>query len=159
MTIETIYYIAQTIAAIAILGTLYYGIRQIQMSADVSRANYMNTSMGGYMEFNLRLGDTPQKALVWQKGLRGDASLNEAERAQFDMLCYAAFYGYEGQFLMRQEGSAADLFVRGEDQVRYLVTLPGVTAWWKRARPNFRPDFAAHMDELMANSTHQVGTP
>lgn len=148
MSIETIYYISQTIAALAILGTLYYGVRQIQMSADVARANTMNSSMSGYMEFNLRLADTPQKAYVWQQGLRGDASLGKEERAQFELLCYAAFYGYEGQLMMRKESKAADLFDRGQDQLRHLVSLPGVQAWWKRARPNFRPEFAAEVDAM-----------
>ena len=112
MTIELAYYIAQIVAAIAILGTLYYGIRQIRMNNELTRVQHINTSMTGYMDMNLKLGETPQMARVWTLGLKDDPSLSEDERRQFNLILFAAFYGYEGQFEMSQSPMSGDLYLR-----------------------------------------------
>jgi len=150
-----IYYIAQIVAALAILGTLYYGVRQIETNNQLARVNFFGDLARGYADFNLALSESPERARVWGLGSQNDASLSNDEKTQFSLMCYAAFYSMEGQYNAYAEGWLPELLERGDRQLALLLSFPGVQQWWPGARMNFSPVFANRVDELVVRAAPQ----
>lgn len=150
MTIETMYFVAQILAAIAIVGTLLYGIAQLRINNRLARVQLTQQMGMGLHEFYRDLGEHTEKSRIWRDGLRDEGKLTQDEKTQFTLLCTAAFIGFELQYRLSTEQLVTrQFFDRGARQLEYMVAQPGIRRWWSKNRLNFNEDFTAWVDRMV----------
>ena len=150
MTIETIYFAAQILAAVAIVGTLLYGIAQLRINNRLARVQLTQQMGMGLHEFYRDLGEHAEKSRIWRDGLRDENKLSPDERTQFTLLCTAAFIGFELQYRLSAEQLVTrQFFDRGARQLEYMVAQPGIRRWWPKNRLNFNQDFTSWIDGMI----------
>jgi len=139
--------IAEVFSAFAIIITLGYGIIQIRINNRLARAELTHRTGTGLLEFYLLLGKDAPAARIWRDGVTGAKPLQPDERTQFTLLCTSAFIGFESQFRLQNEKLLTrDFFDRGDLQMKYMMSQPGIQKWWPRHRINFSTEFAMQMD-------------
>lgn len=127
MSLESTYFIAQIIAAAAVIGTLVYGIVQIRINNRLALTQLTNETQQFVNDYNLAIGLDQTAARTFRKGLSDDETLEPDEWTQFNFLITAAFSHYEQQlFLRRQKLIATEVFDRADRQLRFLLSQEGV---------------------------------
>jgi hypothetical protein len=149
MTLENIFYISQSIASVAVVGSLIYVGLQVRYAERAQRgmmqqARADRTSLGSLTVANADL------ARIWQKAMAGDADLTPVELTQWLLLTRSAFLSGEDSVLQYRAGLMSketyDTYVAG---VRFYMTRPGMRAAWKLHRMQFGPEFRSFGDGIL----------
>jgi hypothetical protein len=152
MTLEQIFFISQTIAAVAVVASIIYLAREVSQSERVQRATMQQGRADRASKAALATA-SPELARIWQKGTSWQPDLNEQEFTQWMLLCRAAFLSGEDSFMQHRDGlldePAFESYVAG---VRYYMVFPGMRAIWKLTSKQFGPDFRAFVDGMIAES-------
>lgn len=149
MSLENIFYISQTVASLAVVGSLIYVGLQVRYAERSQRglmqqARADRTSLG-----SLTIADA-SLSRIWLKGMAGDADLTSVELTQWLLMTRSAFLSGEDSVLQHRAGLVSketyDTYVAG---VRYYMTRPGIRAAWKLHRMQFGPEFRAFTDAIL----------
>jgi hypothetical protein len=149
MTLESISYISQSIASVAVVGSLIYLALQVRQAERGQRglmqqARADRTSMGSIATAN------PELARIWLKGLAGDSDMTPVEVAQWMMLARGAFLSGEDSILQYKAGLLSretyETYVAG---VRFFLTRPGLRAAWKLSRMQYGAEFRTFTDSIL----------
>ena len=151
MTLEEIYYVGQTIAAVAIIGSLLALVAQNYAAQKMVRDAAVRNQVEGLQNISRALFESPGMADVWFRGIGGLDHLTDEDRVK-----YTAFYVYslriwEGlyeQFRHRQLGGEV---WRGHiQQLRGVQAFEGVKNVWEVRRHTFSGEFQRFYDNNLA---------
>lgn len=152
MTLESIYYIGQTIAVVVIILTLFAILWQGWQTnrlarSDMTRASWIETGQTHYS-----FVDSPEKADFMQRALFGEAALTDAEKLRFGNLMGLAIGAHEGAFMLLERGLIEPAaYKRSEGISRLYMQSPRVRKWWRARREySYDPKFRALIDNLAA---------
>jgi len=151
MTLEAIYFIGQTIAAFAIVGSLIFvGIqsRQASKASELATLQVMQDRFDGFRR--LIVAD---KELVdlYDRGMRDPAQLEEDELVRYRLMIFIALEGAQASFLVHQNSPIAKEQWEAMDGLMLrTIGTPGGRAWWALFGATLHPDFVAHMDKRLA---------
>lgn len=149
MTLENIFYISQSIASVAVVGSLIYLGLQVRYSERAQRglmqqARADRTSMGSLTVAGSEL------ARIWMKGGAGDADLTPVELTQWLMLARSLFLSGEDSVLQYKAGlmskATYQTYVAG---ARFYLARPGFRAAWKMQRMTFGAEFRSFADAIL----------
>lgn len=152
MSLETIYYISQIVAVVAIIGSLiaiYFQQRQTntiaraQISQDVS-VNYQGT---------LRELMTPELALIFRKVMFEPAPLSPVEATQILVYFNLAASSFRDAFHAERDGLVDDrLLQQFAHNFCWYLTAPVFMAEWRRAERVglYGPGFVAYVNGRFA---------
>ena len=152
MSLETIYYISQIVAVVAIIGSLiaiYFQQRQTntiaraQISQDVS-VNYQGT---------LRELMTPELALIFRKVMFEPAPLSPVEATQILVYFNLAASSFRDAFHAERDGLVDDrLLQQFAHNFCWYLTAPIFMAEWRRAERVglYGPGFVAYVNGRFA---------
>ncbi len=154
MTLEDIYYIGQTIAAVAILASL--GAISVQLR-QANRLAKLETSRAVWFDAGARVlsqVDDAEKAAFLQRALFGTADLDDAEKTRLYIVLSSMFTTFENGFTMHANGMMDERFwPRMRDSMRDYLTPPRGRRWWALARKRTfggDPEFCAEVDAVIA---------
>jgi hypothetical protein len=146
VTLEQIFYLSQSVASVAVVGTLIYLGLQVR-SAERSQRAIMQQGRASHGALGLA---DPQLARVFGKATAGQTSLTHDEFTQWMMMCRALFLSGEDSYLQHQAGQldqpAFDSYVTG---VRYYMRSAGMRAAWQVSRSQFGGDFRNFVDAIL----------
>jgi hypothetical protein len=149
MSLEQIFYLSQSVASVAVIGTLIYLGLQVRAAERSQRALMQQGRADRASHGALALAD-PQLARVFQKGAAGDAGLTREEFTQWMMICRALFLSGEDSFLQHKAGQldqrAFDSYVAG---VHFYMASPGIRAAWKVSAGQFGTDFREFVNSTL----------
>jgi len=149
MTLEEIFYVSQSVASLAVVGSLIYLGLQVRYAERSQRGIMQQGRADRTSQGSLMLAD-PALALVWKKGMAGDSDLTPLEFTQWMLICRSAFLSGEDSFMQHKAGllapSAYESYVSG---VRFYMATPGVRAAWKLSRGQFGDEFRAFGDAVV----------
>ena len=143
MSLEEIFYVSQTVAAVAIVASLIFVGLQIRHSSRTTRAQiHQNVTLGW-----LALGPMiSENADTFAAGIAANgatfAAMSNKDKLAFMSVIFAFFKHYENMYEQYQEG-----FIRSEDWnawVKHMFMywrMPGVQLWWRFRRDAFAPGF------------------
>ena len=149
MTLEQIFYLSQSVASVAVVGTLIYLGLQVRSAERSQRAIMQQGRADRAASGALGLAE-PELARVFGKATAGQASLTRDEFTQWMMMCRALFLSGEDSYLQHQarqlDQPAFDSYVEG---VRYYMRSPGMRAAWQVSRGQFGSDFRNFVDAIL----------
>ena len=150
MTLEQIFYLSQSVASVAVVGSLIYLGLQVR-SADRSQRAIMQQGRADRASHAALAIASPELARVFQKGAAGDPTLTREEFTQWMMVCRALFVSGEDSFLQYRAGQldrrAFESYVAG---VHFYMASAGMRAAWKLSTGQFAPEFRDFVNSLLA---------
>lgn len=150
MTLEEIFYASQSIASVAVVGSLIYLGLQVRGADRSQRAIMQQGRADRASKASLTIAGA-ELARVWEKGMTADPTLTREEVTQWLLICRAAFLSGEDSFLQYRAGTldqaAFDSYCAG---VRAYMSRPGFRAAWKLSAAQFGKDFREFVDTQVA---------
>jgi hypothetical protein len=150
LTLEEIFYLSQSIASVAVVGSLIYLGLQVR-GADRGQRSIMQQGRADRVSKATLTVATPELAAVWQKGMDADPTLTRTEVTQWLLMCRSAFLSGEDSFLQHQVGAldqaAFDSYCAG---VRSYMGQVGFRAAWKLLGGQFGRGFREFVDAQLA---------
>ena len=98
MSLEEVFYLSQSIASVAVVGSLIYLGLQAR-AADRGQRSIMQQGRADRVSKAWLTIASPELAVVWQKGMDADAGMTRTEVTQWLLMCRAAFTSNEDSFL------------------------------------------------------------
>ena len=152
MTLEALSYISQIASAVVIVASLaavYWQVRQTNM---IARADLTHSVWLQSGQMQLSLYDTPEKAELMHRALRGTGPLSEAEKLRMNIVIGIAIGTHEAGFNLRQRGLIeAGTYSGLEVTTRRYLRNPYVQRWWARGREGKDAQFVAQLDAMVAS--------
>src|SRR5581483_5881123 len=152
MSLEQIFYVSQSIAALAVIASLLYLAQQVRQAERVQRATMQQGRADRTSQASLAVA-APELARVLQKGMAGDESLTRDEFAQWMWMCRALFLSGEDSFLQHQAGMLSDAaFASYVSGVKFYFLMPGLRAAWKLSEGQFGSNYRAFGNKMLAQT-------
>ena len=152
MSLEQIFYLSQTIASVAVVGSLVYLGLQVRAGDRNQRALMQQGRAARASQASLATA-RPELARIWRKGLAGDSDFTHDEFSPWMLLCRASLLSGEDSFLQHKAGlldkAAFDSYEVG---ARFFMASPGLRVAWKLVRLQFGNDFRTFCDALVATT-------
>ncbi|HVN69722.1 MAG TPA: hypothetical protein VMU38_08755 [Candidatus Binatia bacterium] len=149
MSLENVFYISQSVAAVAVIASLLYLAQQVRQAERVQRATMQQGRADRTSASSLAVA-SPQLARVFEKGIAGDPDMTREEFTQWMVICRALFLSGEDSFLQHEAGmlsdAAFDSYVAG---VKFYMSRPGMRAAWKLSAGQFGSSFRDFGNAMM----------
>ncbi len=153
MTLESIYYIGQTVAVVVIIATLIAVLIQMRQAHRLAK---LETSRAIWVEASVRtinLADDAAKADFLQRALFGDDKLTDAEKTRLYLHLSGLMTMFENAFAMEQSGMMERRFwPRMRISLRDYVAPARGQRWWEIARKrtfSANPEFVSEVDSIL----------
>jgi len=157
LTLEEVFYLSQSIASVAVMGSLIYLGIQVR-AADRGQRSIMQQGRADRVSKASLTMAAPELAAVWQKGMDADPTMTRTEVTQWLLMCRAAFLSGEDSFLQHQVGAldqaAFDSYCVG---VRSFMGQVGFRAAWKMLGGQFGKNFREFVDAQLAATPVAAG--
>ncbi|MBU2604677.1 MAG: hypothetical protein KKC43_02140 [Alphaproteobacteria bacterium] len=159
MTLESIYYIGQTFAVAAILGTLVALIVQMRRADTLARAEITRSVATEATYLQQALFSSPEAADFMHRALYTDAPLSDAETLRFSLSMNSLLVTLEMATMMTVRGYVESITTpRTKSTIRQYMASPRARAWWAEVRithfaPN--PAFCALVDRMIDSAEVQ----
>ena len=158
MTLEHVFFLSQTIAAVAVVVSIVYLAREVRQSERVQRAIMQQGRADRVSKTSLTMAH-PDLARIWQKALSAQPDMTPAEFVQWSLLCRAAFLSGEDSVLQHKAGTLDEGSFRSyQAGAKAFMAFPAFRAMWQVSRTQYGPDFQEFADRLMA-TVHHVPPP
>ena len=158
MTLEEIYYVSQSIAAIAIIGSLVALIGQNYASQKMTRDAAVRNQIEGLQNVSRALFETPGMADVWVRGLGSFDQLSNEDRVKFTAFVTYTLRIWEGlhaQFRHRQLDG--DIWRGHILQLRDVQNFEGSKKVWELRRHAFSEEFREFYEcNLSQGTAHDI---
>lgn len=143
MTLENVYYVSQTIAVAAILGSLIVLIAQLRQSNRIMRETAIQNQVEGLQDISRAIFETPGMADIWNRGTKDFSRLTDEERIRFVTFMTYSFRIWEGLHATYVRGEIDDELWRTHARLlRDIQPLEGVKGFWVLRRHLFSESFA-----------------
>ena len=132
MNLEQLYFIAEIIAALAvIISIIYLGIQIRNTRMQNNKDMYLNMSKFR-SELTLKVASDKELSYVVAQGLSGEVKMTSNEYFRFSNFAFAYFVGYEVGFQRNQSNDMEEDIAKGlKDSLYWWLSFPGVQVFWK----------------------------
>jgi len=141
MSLEQVFYLSQSIASIAVVGSLIYLGLQVR-GADRSQRAVMQQGRADRASKAALSVANGELARVWQRGMDADPTMTREEVTQWLLLSRSIFLSGEDSYRQHKAGTldraAFDSYCAG---VRSYMNRPGFRAGWRLLASQFCKDF------------------
>lgn len=154
MTLEEIYYVSQSIAAIAIIGSLAVLIGQNIASQKLVRAAAVRAQIEGLQNVSRALFETPGLANVWVRGLGKFDQLSNEDRVRFTAFGTYTLRIWEGLYAQFRNGKLDGEIWRGHIlQLRDVQNFEGPKKVWELRGHTFSEAFREFYESNLSQGT------
>ena len=149
--LEQIYFIGQTISAIAVVLSLIYVGLQIKQNTTATQTASSQAYISDILDIGGIINSSPNLADVLHKGARGLSSLEGGDLIRFMSYTDIVFITYQSLHLQWQKGTLDKTLLDIQKQINAgLLQHEGHQDWWKLRRHWFNPEFQNYIDEIIA---------
>ena len=151
MTLEDMFYISQTIAAVAIVGSLLFVAMEVRSSNQVSRHRFVEELLADYRAVRMGIADNADVARAWLSGLHDFAALDPLDKVRFSLTADMFFHSHESLYLHYRDGRMRREFYEPQRlAMTDFVSYPGLQAIWDLRKHQFHSAFRSMMDDTIA---------
>jgi hypothetical protein len=160
LSLEQIYFIGQTIAAVAVIGSLFYLNAQLREQNRESRHKAIQDMTANFANWQLATTIHNETAKLWLKGLSNFGDLENEERVTCATLFVSAFRIQESLYLRHLDGLIDERMLAAyEAPIMDLIPYPGLQSWWKDRKHWFQTAFREHIDDRIEVSKAMNARP
>ncbi|PHR60000.1 MAG: hypothetical protein COA47_08085 [Robiginitomaculum sp.] len=161
MTLESIYYIGQTVAVVAILASLaavFIQMRQIsKQTRQANRLARADLTLNVWMQTgatNLSMADTPEKADFLYRALIENEPLSGPERLRFRYVMAISLGSHEAGFNLHRRGLIEEAtYFQMEALTSSYMQNPAARIWWRQYRvKRSDPAYIALIDRMVSEA-------
>jgi hypothetical protein len=152
MNLEETFYLSQTIASVAVVGSLIYLGLQVRYAERAQRGIMQQGRADRTSQAGLTLA---QKELssIWHRGAAGDPSLSRDEFDQWMLMCRAAFLSGEDSYMQHKAGLLSEAaFASYVAGVRYYMSSAGLRSAWQVSSGQFGREFVEFVNAELAQT-------
>lgn len=151
MTLEQVYFIAEIIAAVAVvLSLLYLGlqIKTSRIQSQTDSIDLITRQRGDHIKI---LAESGELSTILAKGFAAKRKLHPNERLRFSSYIYYVFVNYELAFRKWKSKEIDDtLWTAIDEGMHWWLTSPGVRKWWKNLMiGGFTEEFSRYINEMI----------
>lgn len=151
MTLEHIFLISQTVAALAIVGSLIFVAVELRNSNRESRHRAAEEAHQKYQALQLEVASNGDLARVWVSGIQDFASLNPVDRTRFLLAAHNVFKNWESVHLVYAEGHLPrEIYESADLMAGDLLGYAGFRTAWSARQKYFHSAFRALVDAKIA---------
>lgn len=151
MTLEQVFLVSQTIAALAIVGSLIFVALELRNSNRASRHRAAEEAHQKYQALQLEVATDADVARVWVTGLHDFSSLDAVDRTRFLLLGHNVFKNWESIHMVHREGHLPDdTYASADLMAGDLLAYAGLRTAWSSRQKYFYPAFRALVDAKIA---------
>lgn len=150
MTLETIYYIGQSFAVLALICSLLFVGYQVRQSRLIERAAAQRELLNGVIHFSHRISST-EWGDSFAVGLADFENCNPTVKSQFSALAAEFVFITESALNMHRDGFFSEgTWIGIEGGALAIIRTPGGSQWWQYARKAIGPEVVEHLDQRLA---------
>jgi hypothetical protein len=151
MTLENMFYISQTIAAFAIVGSLLFVGLEVRHSNLESRHRTIEEMLGNFRSLSLTIASNADTGSLWLRGLHDLGELEPVDKVRFLSLARTFFFIQQSFFLHHRSGyMPSEIYQPHETSTSDVLGYPGMQAAWEQRKSYFQKSFRTMMDEKVA---------
>jgi hypothetical protein len=152
MSLEHIFYVSQSVAAIAVVASIVYLAQQVRQSERIQRA-MVQQGRADRASHRSMIMASPELAGIVQKGLAGSKELTREEFYQWTLVCRSLFITVEDSFMQRKAGLLDDFaFHSFEAGTSTFLSSPGLRASWQLASSQYGKETRQFIDSMIKQS-------
>jgi|ERR1039457_267260 hypothetical protein len=148
MALERIFYLTQSIAAIAVLASLVFVGLEIRHNSRKARTQTEQHIASSWFDIGKMIADHPaQFGIGLRSGNSAFSDLSEEDRLVFVTILFGLFRHYEKLYRQFESGHiAAETWAAWSVYVRMYFRQLGVRSWWAIRRAAFASTFRAFLE-------------
>jgi hypothetical protein len=147
LNLETLNTLAQLIAAIGVIGSLFYLGAQIRQNTRSMRAVVVDSLAKSMADIARPLAEQASLAEAFSIVVEDWHRATDDQRRRVLFMLFATFKQYENAWFQNQEGSLTPAQWTGWDAlIRMYYHGPGVKTWWPMRRPHFAEGFRRYIE-------------
>jgi len=160
MTLENMFYISQTVAAFAIVGSLLFLGVEMRHTSRESRHRSAEESLQKLRDLELEMAADADRAGVWLSGLHDFSALTPVNKVRFLLITHMVLKTNESFFLAFRDGRLTrDMYEPEEVHQGEFFAYPGMQAAWDIRKHYFHKAFQGWADERIAAAKKNEGKP
>jgi hypothetical protein len=156
MTWETAGVIAEIVAAIAVLVSLWYLAIQLKQNTDIERAQ-LEVQLGvTWAELHDNMIQNPQLARAYDLAEKNWEEMNDEDVRAYLWFVAKSFHILEGMYRQNQRGLLKDeVWAPYERYIFGVLQIDGVLGWWRSDGSLTSKEFQTHVDNLLRKPREQ----
>jgi len=151
MTIQDLGAIGEIIGAVAVVASLIYLAVQIRQNTHNLSMSIKSTELSAFernVESGIRIRElfilNPEVLELYARGGKSFADLDDGEKLRFDMVVRNVFSALQGAYVRQLTfGNDPTNFAGSERTLDGLLSNRGIRDWLSQSNPDWRPQFAA----------------
>lgn len=151
MTLENLFYLSQTIAGLAIVGSLLFVGVEVRSSNQVNRHRMVEQLLTDYRAVRMEIANNADVARAWLSGLRDFAALDPVDKVRFSLIADLFFHTHQSLYLHYRDGRMRrELYDPQQLNMTYFLGYPGLQAVWELRRHYFHSSYQSMVDDTIA---------
>lgn len=160
MTLENMFYVSQTVAAFALVGSLLFLGLEVRHRNLESRYRSSEDSLQKLRDVELHMCGDADRARLWLSGLHDYEGLAPVDKVRFQLTAHMALKANESFFLAYQEGRLTrDLYEPEAQHQADFLAYPGFQTAWDMRKQYFHEAYRQWVDEMIAATKKSEGMP
>jgi hypothetical protein len=143
--------IAETLGAVGVIASLVYLARQMSQNARATQTASHQQIDEAMSSMFLAAVSVPGLDGVVSRGMANFGQLSKEDAFRFNFWCFAVVRRFDAAYYQYRSGMLEE--ARWQISLRDLrafLSNPGLVQWWKTMPPNLSPEFAALVEEILA---------
>ncbi len=151
MTLENMFYLSQTVAAFAIVGSLLFVAVEVRGSNQVNRHRIIEEVLADFRAVRMGISNYPDVTRAWLSGLHDFAALNPIDKVRFSLNADLFFQTTQSLYLHYRDGRVSRaIFEPHRSMMSDFLRYPGLRAVWDIRRNYFHSAYRSMVDDLIA---------
>lgn len=147
MTLETINAVAQLIAAVGVVASLFYLAAQIRQNTKSQRSVVVDSLTSSLINLLTPQASDPKLTRSFAAATEDWQGAAEEDRARALVVFFTLFKLFENAWFQKRQGTLDPQQWEGwELYIRAYFHRPGVQTWWAMRRGTFAPGFRAYLE-------------
>lgn len=160
MTLESMFYISQTVAAFAIVGSLVFLGIEVRGTNRESRHRITDEYLQNLRAVELEMAGNADLARVWISGLHDFEALAPVDKARFLLVSHMVLKTNESVVLAYRDGHMTPEMYEPEDRhITEFLAYPGMQEAWDIRKHYFHRAFRTLVDEKIAAAQSSGSLP
>jgi hypothetical protein len=148
VTLENMFYLSQTVAAFAILGSLLFVALEVRASNQVNRHRAIEELLEDYRGARMSIATSADVTRVWLSGLHNFEALDPIDKVRFSLTADLFFHTHESIYMHYKGGRMSRALYEPQNlNMTDLLRYPGLQTVWSLRKPYFHVAYQSHMDE------------